>query len=60
MFLLLTTIDSFINSSRSQCNTRQHTHLYIYFRKAFGEYYDIQIARYYEIKLKIYFIFIFY
>ena len=31
-------------------------HLYIYFRKAFGEHCDIQIAIYYEMKLKIYFI----
>ena len=53
-------------SSRTQCNTRQLTFcsvlnvIYmIYFRNAFGEYCDIQIAIDYELKLKIYYISIF-
>ena len=55
-------------SSRTQCNRRQHTfcillhaaiHLFIYVRKAFEEYYDIQIAIDHEMKLKIYYISIF-
>ena len=35
-------------------------HLYIYCREAFGEYSDIQIAIYYEINLKIFYIYFFF
>ena len=38
---------------------RVELHLYTFCRKAFGEYFDIQIVIDYEMKLIIYYIFIF-
>ena len=35
---------------------RVELHLYIYYRKVFGEHYDIHIVIDYDMKLRIYFI----
>ena len=55
IILLLAIVDLFfIANSMNYATTYIQLHLYIFLREAFGEYCGIQIAIYYEIKLKLF------